>query len=114
MSNAGRELDALVAVKVMGWAEAPGPTFQGEPVALEPIGGGHARGCIVPHYSADVGAAWHVVERMRLLGYIITIHTETVGYSCSMRGALVADGARADTAAHAICLAALRSVGAIE
>ena len=44
---AGRELDALVAEKVMGWDHYP------------------SKHEIVPAYSTDIAAAWEVVEKMR-------------------------------------------------
>ena len=73
--EAGRELDALVAEKVMGWTWCAGPRpFDGmimrwlfapgkEKLSLakgnEPMGS-----LSMPHYSTDVAAAWEVVERL--------------------------------------------------
>lgn len=62
--NAGRELDALVAEKVMGW------TWD-ENTAWSPTGSRNARvadGDLwwwLPPYSTDIAAAWEVVERIR-------------------------------------------------
>lgn len=50
--NAGHELDALVAEKVMGWTDC---------LAIKPkVGNGHP---FSP--STEIGAAWEVVEKMR-------------------------------------------------
>lgn len=47
--DAGSELDALVAKKVMGYLIAPTDTY----------------GPVVPPYSTDIATAWEVVEKMR-------------------------------------------------
>lgn len=136
----GRELDALVAEKVMGyerWTCAdyshkqsvlfrPGTkmahwTRVGNEIPLDP-NGGH----MMPHYSADIGHAWMVVDRIR---EIVAYQKLTQAYSfqlcqtgrpgdwfCSF---VINEGdfstqASADdvaTAPHAICLAALKAVG---
>jgi hypothetical protein len=128
--DAGRELDALVAEKVMGWMRVNSPHkitgANGEPSGLEPIGGGYATFAVVPHYSTDIAAAWQIVEMM-----------ERRGYWCQMRTPFQAgdggDGFWAGFTPHgtsgwngrpdhwtdatilplAICLAALRAVGAL-
>jgi hypothetical protein len=101
--NAGRELDALVAEKVMGakpWI-APGHG----PTALNP-----------PRYSTDIGAAWAVVEKLsREVGSVeVKTHRRWMGWTCDVRppDGKKADGFSETSAAHAICLAALRAVGA--
>ena len=55
----GRELDAIVAERVMGyevrdetWRQPPSSSWRE-----------------VPHYSSDIAAAWEVVERMRADGW---------------------------------------------
>jgi hypothetical protein len=59
---AGRELDALVAGKVMGWESAVVANY---PWQMIPPGEDRYIVRLVPHYSTDITAAWLVVERMR-------------------------------------------------
>ena len=109
----GRELDALVAEKVMGlrfvWRSQLTdhygynagvwtiPTKWGTmDLTEEP-----------PRYSTDIAAAWEVVEKMREDGFLVALYRSA--------GAWIADTnpgyGKSDTAPHAICLAALRAVG---
>ena len=100
--NPGRELDALVAEKVMGI----GP-----------------RGLAFPKkYSTDIAAAWEAVETLtspksRHRFSCTTLHCDCNSGLWSF-GDIDRDGTvwprqDAHTAPHAICLAALRVVGAI-
>lgn len=113
--KAGRELDALVAEKVMGWT--PKMISPGDPSL------GKRRGWYAPdrhadvtdddleYYSIDTDAAWKVVEKLNLGSSIAYLpgpkkHTvkfwlgfETKGY------------AEADTMPLAVCLAALQVKG---
>lgn len=97
--EAGRELDALIAEKVMGFT-----VKGGLPISAWP-----------PHYSADIAAAWEVVKKMGR--HEISIHMRSdsntdrvtkryyiMDYTCR---ALLAE---ANTAPHAICLAALKAI----
>ena len=126
--EAGRELDALIAEKVMGWN-----LFAGEPgygrrpnkfmsLILDPI----------PHYSTNIEAAWLVVEkihaglnpaRMGTYNYLTLVCTGTYsGWAASFDFNLgdewwEADvivscpfAARGHTAELAICLAALKAM----
>lgn len=122
----GRELDALVAEKVMGWKKdrvrvgrnsGDGTTFWtidalrfGDRIhALEP----HDQPLNVPGlppYSTDIAAAWEVVDNMRArnLEFEISSAPHRLPW-------LAKFGRRAEpapTPAHAICLAALKAVGA--
>jgi hypothetical protein len=113
-----RELDALVAERVMGWR------FIGE-FDLEMNGDRWAKNpdghenyfSDVPHYSTNIAAAWEVMEK--LLAYnpfweqhdfigIYLAPTSPKGWTCNFGD----DTTRAygDTAPHAICLAALKVV----
>lgn len=95
-----RELDALIAEKVMGW-----DAFD--------------VGCAnIPHYSTDITAAWDVVERFaqeRKLHF--TLSKTTIGvWRCTLdpeedRDFSMGFMADAPTAPHAITLAALKAVG---
>lgn len=115
----GRELDALVAEKVMG-------------LEITKIANGHMwfRDGVtlrspIPHYSTDIAAAWLVVEKMSSDGWIheITEHINDSQIKCAMfanrsghyesyeRSWDDEQWAVSGTAPHAICLAALKAVG---
>lgn len=102
----GRELDALIAEKVM---QNPlgRPSFEeGQKYFLD-----------LQHYSTDIAAAWEVVERLGLAIGINEVRPEEGKWICLKdmgegEGWLfgIFEGAYADTAPHAICLAALKAV----
>lgn len=106
--EAGRELDVLVAEKVMGLRVT---TFSGYDIATS---------CVivdandtitdrVPHYSTEIAAAWQVVE---LFGVRHSLSLYQVGrWYCNFLVGGKRLEACAPTAPHAICLAALRAVG---
>lgn len=121
----GRELDALVAAKVMG-------------LKIKWIGGdtGHPRdirdpwtsagdgspGSGVKHpvdnYSTDIAAAWGVFEFMKTRGFdcVVSFRTREQKHQAWFvpNGDYYAGGdtdAYSDSAPHAICLAALKAVG---
>lgn len=95
-----RELDALVAEKVIG-RTFPSGTIVGDPVAK-----------CVPHYSTDISAAWQVVEEMRDNGWNFVIGVFEKGAAALFcRGAAaMADATYVDIASRAICLAALEAL----
>lgn len=112
--EAGREMDALVAEKVMGW----------EKVHNNPVVWGDSWYGIdgdalmrLPHYSTDIAAAWQVVEKVIAgdeyeIGFENGQHYAKLG---SAKGGYAWAGqATGTTAPHAICLAALKAVGALE
>ena len=86
---AGREMDALVAEKVIGWIWCAGPdTFKpGRPwrswlsepdtrlptwdgLTGMPVDGLFDEESNVQHYSTDIAAAWLIVEKMQQQGHI--------------------------------------------
>lgn len=113
--KAGRELDALIAEKVMGWHKL----FGGNGIYYQnPLS---AKAIVPPRFSADISAAWQVVERLEELGYWTQLrtpvsleHVGNGGYWCGFT--LHGCNGRPDhwTSATsqplAICLAALRAV----
>jgi hypothetical protein len=115
--KSGRELDALIAEKVMGY-----PAFAKqvlEQLGAHLLGEGEHEHCLVcgrgidgtleclPYYSTDIAAAWEVVEKLRLA---IAPGDEGGWIAASSAYHLDAGRAeRADTAPHAICLAALKA-----
>lgn len=134
--NPGRELDALIAEKVMGfkdvhfkvcstfgldtsdWHMTPDARY---PYAI-------ARGCTlqVPHYSTDIAAAWEVVEKLPTIeitnckGNSLLFDAranEKDKWVVAVRVSAEADYSnpkfiysQAVSAPHAICLAALKAV----
>lgn len=146
--QAGRELDLMVAERVMREVEANAPCGDGLTRTISAIGmtldecdvnirGAYpkriAQGMkiwpaqyIGPAYSTDIAAAWQVVEKMRERGYWVDIEPRDYDdrtRSWSSKGWRVGilppnDGPgfyceeEAETAPHAICLAALAAVAA--
>lgn len=108
--NAGRELDALVAEKVMGLAPVE---WSGDCL----VHGNQETGGIVPAYSTNIPAAWKVVEKLHgehtfgldWLGF------EGEEWRCVFNWGKDEDRgfahAVAATAPLAICLAALQAAG---
>lgn len=106
----GRELDALVAEKVMGI-----PVTEEDGRYWPPPRPGNN---FSPHeilgYSTSLAAVWEVVE-MLSSDCVFEISREKAGhYSCGFYREAYVDPlglGKADTAPHAICLAALKAVG---
>lgn len=123
---AGRELDALVAVKVMGWQMFPYFRFLSAgncELSYCPPGAEVHISTVreVPPYSTDITAAWRVVERMHESDQW-RFALEFSGRKCNVEatfdvwrpeGHRVAKewGGEQDVA-YVICLAALKAVGA--
>jgi len=112
----GRELDALIAEKVMGipvtkeqgdyWPPPdPGKNFSTQPI---------------PDYSTDISAAWEVVEHMRTKHWrdAFTLFSPEIENATEWRAFFAKKFVSVDdskfesgeSAPHAICLAALKSV----
>ncbi len=124
---AGRELDALVSEKVMGWVWIAFEIAHTTDVVRRPYPGDswdvqHGRRADftepiaygwdsnLPHYSTDIAAAWRVVDRRKgeytfILSYNQHEHTWWVCFDPVNHYE-----ARADTAPLAICRAALKAV----
>jgi hypothetical protein len=106
----GRELDALVAKKVMGW------TFSNlikswYPPNLRPEN--NAYGHKLRNYSTDIAAAWEVVEKMKDYKIYSDIHTASNCYMVDGYSEIFEDEiehVECETAPHAICKAALLAV----
>lgn len=63
--TAGRELDALVAKKVMGWREVITGVYCISGAAGVPPENADGWWKTIPRYSTDIAAAWEVVEKLR-------------------------------------------------
>jgi hypothetical protein len=110
--DAGRELDRLIAERVMGdtqdehggWISSDGNTrYHGDGGPME--------------YSTDIAAAWRVADHMTAewLGVRVVTWNDVAQASILKQAdhdeVIVVCSAEAPTAPHAICLAALRAVG---
>jgi hypothetical protein len=115
---ASRELDAIVAEKVMGWSYTRFMNNVHRVSARHPV---WQEFIVVPRYSTDLAAAWQVVEKLAT-GYrnvLIENTAELLGkrrYWVDIKehgdlGMIDIAKANADTAPLAICLAALKAVG---
>lgn len=109
----GRELDALIAEKVMGLAVLNGQIFRYDK-SYEKGDIATAVGCPIPSYSTDMAAAWEVVEKLEGIN-IFKDYPEKNEWHVSF---LMCDDFGCDdlctssnSAPHAICLAALKAVG---
>lgn len=130
--NAGHELDALVAEKVMGWKKVQSEDDPAGWCWLAPHGSTRASTTkSIPFYSTDIAAAWEVLEKQGVSGMAI-IHDDGVGadgkpWACVWNGMqpverieaepfcttyfIDPDTPWAETVPLAICLAALKAVG---
>ncbi len=102
--EAGRELDALVAERVMGW-QVSYAEKRGRPPLQDDRWGRYGP---VPHYSTEIAAAWQVVEQVQKM------HDDTLAAFASFlddgEGRSYLYNMKAADAALAICRAALHAV----
>lgn len=122
--KAGREMDAMIAEKVMGWTD-----FDGESTMYWWVKNGYTDVCNgapfacqkanTPIFSTGIFDAWQVVEQMRKNGFWFsvcfkTVVTNTPNYYVEFR--CVRGGTRGthcgndDTIELAICRAALKAM----
>ena len=105
----GREMDALVAEKVMGWIRYN--DSQGWPSGAKHTGN---RRRSYPRYSTDIAAAWEVVEKLlRDNGeLVVAIQSDDHDWVCTIRDdpLNIVGYSRSPTAPLAICRAALMTV----
>ena len=114
--EAGRELDALIAEKVMGWTLVGSPEQQRQGCAQPPDESpDSSRGHSCPYYSTDIAAALEVVEKDDGWGFNWRLKrwaASSKPWTCTAYR--ITDGRRfcveAVTAPLAICLVALRAV----
>ena len=116
--NAGRELDALVAERVMGLV-AYSVGLVTERPRVRTVDDLQRTGTPLSPYSTDIAAAWQVVERLHALGFVVNVTMDNgTGRYCEV-WKLADDSIYAPhrveaetTIPHVICLAALKAVGA--
>lgn len=103
-----REIDALVAEKVMGCDVVglnPGSVYWGKPECMKDE---HSEHQDIAFYSTDIAAAWEVVNKMRSAhNWDFELVVTDGGAHARFKGMHLF----AETAPTAICLAALRAVG---
>jgi hypothetical protein len=120
--EAGRELDARVAERVMGWTQVskqPIANAYGQHVLDDYVGlpqAGAPQPVLVPRYSTLIQEAWKVADRMRADAQFVAVISGKgpqgpQPWICKVNreGSFLEE--RADTAALAICLAALHAAG---
>jgi hypothetical protein len=112
--EAGREMDALVAEKVMGWELR---TFKNDGVDFWHIPGTARCELDAPRFSSDIGAAWEVVTHMQRPDDETGYHEYYFKLECTVAAKPVywyawlgEHEAEAATAPLAICRAALLAV----
>jgi hypothetical protein len=92
----GRELDALVAEKVMGWTKVGENAWEAPNIKGYPL---------LPRYSTDIATAWEVVEKIAQKWHDFNIgrHHGKWSIGWNYKGSVV----DLKTAPEAICKAAL-------
>lgn len=125
----GRELDARIAEKLMGWTEikksplgyAMGDEYSGisPNEQASPYTGFKPR-MNIPRYSTEIAAAWLVIEMLTSRGWdVIVGFNECRKWSCVLRLKLTGaneghatqlDVCDQETAPHSISLAALKTI----
>lgn len=113
--SAGREMDALIAEKVMGWVPWVSPVQARGATKPDTWRTGDARKPTRKmeywHPSKDIAAAWEVVDKMQNEGYRVRVEVRSSGAYCDIIAPdSGVDSARERTAPLAICVAALRCV----
>lgn len=114
-SKPGRELDRLIAEKVMGWKSNHGVHLF--PPADEPNRkrfqqwNGETMVTEIPHYSTDIAAAWEVKEEMRKRGWKWQLSENAWNLFKTHPADPDAISVVGKSDSHAICLAALKAVG---
>lgn len=116
---AGREMDALIAEKVMGYTLS-GLSLPAYPkYKLFDIESGEFSGYVkeVPHYSTDIAAAWEVVEKMKNYLFVCGRTDDGIweAYFFPVNSGIgKLSEAHGDTAPSAICRAALKTMKVVE
>lgn len=111
--EAGRQLNELIAGKLRGHASFR----RGKgPVAEHPLDelsmGMYAELMPAPPYSTDIAAAWHIVDRMRAVGWEVVVDSRRGDWSVEFvsRDGMQHSAASADRLPLAICRAALAAL----
>ena len=113
----GRELDAAVAAKVMGWHDVkfqPIANAFGEKVLDEYAGhppNDLLKNAIIPKYSSNIQFAWEVLEKLKSVSvFAAVISAKGQPWVCKVNKDTAFVEERADAAPLAICKAALKAM----
>jgi hypothetical protein len=113
----GRELDAAVAAKVMGWHDVkfqPIANAFGEKVLDEYAGhppNDLLKNAIIPKYSSSIQFAWEVLEKLKTVSeFAAVISAKGQPWVCKVKKETAFVEERADAAPLAICKAALKAM----
>ena len=113
--EAGHELDRLIAEKVMGWRKVFDED-QGDGMWILWVqqDGQEIYDQQLPKFSADIAAAWEVVEKLSQGESMVTVRTDRTAlrWICIAETSTRTFSANESTAPLAICRAALKVVGA--
>jgi hypothetical protein len=119
--KAGRELDALIAVHIMGYEKTYHDCGLMGTRLIEQAGKTYAIPEMIPEYSTNIADAWLVVEKMIELGWQYEVqgwgkqhgHHSTFITWVPHNGGMkqIIHHEEAETAPLAICLAALKACG---
>lgn len=110
--DAGRELDAEVAERVLGYTldyEFADMYFDGAPCVKE-LRDQYDEWGVLPKYFTEMGDAWLVVEALRGRGLHLQMNDTLSGYRARFFTADDGAQATAPTAPEAICRAALAAM----
>lgn len=113
--TAGRELDALIAEKVMGWKlDYEFADYVGAPT-VPSLRDQYDEWGMLPELSTDISAAWQVVEKMSKAWDFAVNRIDglnSVSFKPDTGGKWITEYGL--TASEAICLAALKAVEATQ
>ena len=113
----GRELDAAIAARVMGWHDVkfqPIANAFGEKVLDEYAGhppNDLLKNAIIPKYSTNIQFAWEVLEKIKSISvFAAVISAKGQPWVCKINKDTAFVEERADAAPLAICKAALKAM----
>ncbi len=106
----GRELDALVAKKVLGCQVAGQGAYIFCGCPSFPHGERSPDGMEIKHYSTDISSTWEVVEALKDQDFKLSYFPENKGLWMAQFYD-VRNTFFGESAAHAICVSALKSIG---
>lgn len=113
----GRELDAAVASKVIGWHDVkwqPIANAFGEKVLDEYAGhppNDLLKNAIIPRYSTSIQAAWDVIEKLKSMSvFVAVVSAQGAPWVCKINKGVKFVEEKADAAPLAICTAALKAL----
>lgn len=111
----GPELNLKVALEIMGWEQHPDYKHLARDTRPQSLGAFMDIKTSLPKYSEDIAAAWEVVEKLKSnsQNHMIDIFWDVDLWYCHIHShdKIERHVYGEETAPHAICRAALKSVG---